>query len=48
MSKEREYHGLGVASGIAIGIAYLRETGGLEVPERRLRKAEIPNEELRL
>ena len=48
MSKEREYHGLGVASGIAIGVAYLRETGGLEVPERRLRKAEIPNEELRL
>ena len=48
MSKEREYHGLGVAPGIAIGVAYLRETGGLEVPERRLRKAEIPNEELRL
>ena len=41
MSEEREYHGLGVAPGIAIGVAYLRETGGLEVPERRLRKADV-------
>ena len=48
MSAEREYHGLGVAPGVAIGFAYVRETGGLEVPERKLRKVEVPDEELRL
>ena len=48
MSAEREYHGLGVAPGVAIGVAYVRETGGLEVPERKLRKVEVPDEELRL
>ena len=48
MSAEREYHGLGVAPGIAIGVAYVRETGGLEVPERKLRKVAVPDEEVRL
>lgn len=48
MPGEREYRGLGVAPGIAIGRAYVRETGGLEVPERTIRKADAAAEETRL
>ena len=48
MKQEKEYLGLGVASGIAIGVAYLRETSGLEIPERTLKKAHLEPEMARL
>jgi len=46
--KERLYEGLGVAPGIAIGPAHIRETGGLEVPEHKIRKADVAAERERL
>jgi len=48
MAGEREFRGLGVAPGIAIGPAYVRETGGLEVPEHAIRKADVKREQERL
>ena len=48
MSEEQRYQGLGVALGIAIGTAYVRETGGLEIPERSIRKADVKLERARL
>jgi len=48
MSEEREFRGLSVAPGIAIGVAYVRETGGLEIPEHTIRKAGVAAEEARL
>ena len=48
MNSEKEYHGLGVATGIAIGKAYLREIDGLEIPERTIRKAKTGSEVSRL
>ena len=48
MSEEQLYQGLGVAPGIAIGTAYVRETGGLEIPERSIRKADVKLERARL
>ncbi|MEK9724300.1 MAG: phosphoenolpyruvate--protein phosphotransferase [Rhodospirillaceae bacterium] len=48
MTNERTYDGLSVGPGVAIGPAYLRETGALEIPERPIRKAEVADEEARL
>ena len=48
MNNEKEYQGLGVATGIAIGKAYLRKIDGLEIPERTIRKAKIGSEVSRL
>ena len=47
-SKEQIFHGLGVAPGIAIGIAYVRQSGAVDVPERKIPKKEINSEKKRL
>ena len=46
--KEQHFEGLGVATGIAIGSAYVRESGAIDVPERRIPKKEIVSEQKRL
>jgi phosphotransferase system enzyme I (PtsI) len=48
MAKEQQFEGLGVAQGIAIGPAYVRESGAVDVPERHVAKREIPKEQDRL
>ena len=48
MAKEQNFEGLGVAPGIAIGPAYVRESGAVDVPERRILKKEVPVEQRRL
>ena len=48
MTKEQHFDGLGVAAGIAIGTAYVRESGAVDVPERRIPKKEIEKEQKRL
>ncbi|MDD9876547.1 MAG: phosphoenolpyruvate--protein phosphotransferase [Magnetovibrio sp.] len=48
MAEERQFTGLGVSPGIAIGPVYIRETGGLEVPEMSIRKADVGAEKERL
>ncbi|MBI3114185.1 MAG: phosphoenolpyruvate--protein phosphotransferase, partial [Rhodospirillales bacterium] len=48
MAKEQNFEGLGVAPGIAIGPAYVRESGAVDVPERRILKKEVPGEQRRL
>lgn len=46
--KERKFDGFGVAAGIAIGPAYVRESGAVDVPERRIPKKDIGAEKKRL
>ncbi len=46
--KEQNFEGLGVAPGIAIGPAYVRESGAVDVPERRILKKEVAKEQRRL
>ena len=48
MAKEHLFQGLGVAQGIAIGPAYVRESGAVDVPERRIHKKEVASEQKRL
>ena len=48
MAKEQHFDGLGVAVGIAIGSAYVRESGAVDVPERRITKKEVEKEQKRL
>jgi len=48
MAKEQHFGGVGVASGIAIGKAYVRESGSVDVPERRITKKQIKAEQERL
>jgi len=48
MADEQHFDGLGVATGIAIGPAYVRESGAIDVPERRIPKKDIAAEQKRL
>ena len=48
MSEERRFKGLGVSAGIAIGTAYVRESGAIEVTEFSILPAEIDDELERL
>jgi phosphoenolpyruvate-protein phosphotransferase (PTS system enzyme I) len=47
-SPMRQYRGLGVSSGIAVGPAYVREAGGIEIPEYTVAKKAIKAERERL
>ena len=44
MAKEQHFDGQGVAAGIAIGTAYVRESGAVDVPERRIPKNQVEKE----
>jgi phosphotransferase system enzyme I (PtsI) len=46
--KEQILDGLGVAIGIAIGPAYVRQSGAFDVPERKIPKKKITSEQKRL
>jgi len=46
--KEQHFEGMGVAMGIAIGPAYVRQSGAVDVSERRIPKKEIASEQKRL
>ncbi len=48
MAKEQHFKGIGVAAGIAIGKAYVRESGAVDVPERRIPKKQVAKEQKRL
>ena len=48
MAKEQHFDGQGVAAGIAIGTAYVRESGAVDVPERRIPKNQVEKEQKRL
>ena len=48
MAKEQHFDGLGVAAGIAIGTAYVRESGAVDVPELRISKNQVEKEQKRL
>ncbi len=48
MAKERRFKGLGVSLGIAIGTAYVRESGVIDVPEYRVTKKQVAAEQGRL
>lgn len=48
MVKEQRYSGLGVSPGISSGIAHVRETGKMDIPEYTIRKKDIKTEEQRL
>ncbi len=48
MTKEQHFEGIGVAAGIAIGEAYVRESGAVDVPERRIPKKQVAKEQKRL
>ena len=45
MAKEQHFKGIGVAAGIAIGKAYVRESGAVDVPERRIPKKQVAKEQ---
>jgi len=47
-AQEDKYRGLGVSAGIAIGPAYVRETGVMEVPEYIVAKSKVADERKRL
>jgi len=47
-TKEQQIDGLGVAPGISIGPAYVRQSGAIHVPERKIPKKKIPSEQKRL
>lgn len=47
-SGEKRYEGLGVSSGIAVGPAYVREAGTLDVPEYKIAKKKLAAEQKRL
>jgi phosphotransferase system enzyme I (PtsI) len=46
--KEQFFNGLGVAIGIAIGPAYVRQSGAFDVPEKKIPKKKITSEQKRL
>ena len=48
MAKEQRFEGLGVSLGIAIGTAYVRESGAIDVPEYRVTKKHVAAEQERL
>ncbi|MCH8237805.1 MAG: phosphoenolpyruvate--protein phosphotransferase [Proteobacteria bacterium] len=48
MAKEQRFEGLGVSLGIAIGTAYVRESGAIDVPEYRVTKKQVAAEQGRL
>ena len=48
MAKEQHFDGLGVAAGIAIGTAYVRESGAVDVPELQIPKNQVEKEQNRL
>ncbi len=48
MANEQHFDGLGVATGIAIGPADVRESGAIDVPERRIPKKDVAAEQKRL
>ncbi|HIC29212.1 MAG TPA: phosphoenolpyruvate--protein phosphotransferase, partial [Rhodospirillales bacterium] len=48
LQKEQNFDGLGVAVGIAIGPAYVRQSGAVDVSERKILKKEIAAEKKRL
>ena len=48
MAKEQRFEGLGVSLGIAIGTAYVRESGVIDVPEYRVTKKQVAAEQGRL
>ena len=48
MAKEQRFKGLGVSLGIAIGTAYVRESGVIDVPEYRVTKKQVAAEQGRL
>ena len=48
MAKEQHFEGLGVSLGIAIGTAYVRESGAIDVPEYRVTKKQVAAEQGRL
>ena len=45
---EKKFNGLGVATGIAIGPAYVRQSGAIDVPTRKIPKKKITSEQKRL
>ena len=47
-SREQVFDGLGVATGIAIGPAYVRQSGAIDVPEKKIPKKKITSEQKRL
>lgn len=47
-AKETIVEGLGVSSGIGIGVAYVCETGALRIPEYRIRTSDVDQEQHRL
>ena len=48
MAREQHFEGLGVSLGIAIGTAYVRESGAIDVPEYRVTKKQVAAEQGRL
>ncbi len=48
MGIEKRFKGLGVSPGISSGIAHVRETGVVDIPEYEIRKKDIKTEENRL
>lgn len=46
--KEQRYSGLGVSAGVASGIAHVRESGVVDIPEYEIRKKDVKTEEDRL
>ena len=48
MGKDRQFNGLGVSPGIAVGIAHVRETGIIDVPEYAIEANNIEAEKTRL
>jgi len=46
--REQIFNGLGVATGIAIGPAYVRQSGAIDVPTRKIPKKKITSEQNRL
>jgi len=48
MAKEQRFEGLGVAMGIAIGPAYVRDHGAVDIPVRKIAKKDVAAEQRRL
>jgi len=48
MAKEQHFDGTGVAKGIAMGTAYVRESWAVDIPERHIPKKEVAKEQKRL
>ena len=48
MNKERRFIGLGVSLGISAGVAHVRESGIVDIPEYEIKKKDVKTEEDRL